>query len=447
MRRQTKVFIGGLALISIILVSCGGGKGKAMPAEEKAKGHLVYWNMSLRTTDDNGIYDTADLILNKTIAEFEKTHNCTIEIVEQQADSIFMLFQAAGLAKNGPDVALLWAGSWTNDYKDFIEPLDNYYTQEELANFTDLTLHRRDFNPNNVLNGIPIGIHGLTIFYNKDLFEKAGLPRNAQFKTIAELEAAAAKLAAAGIQPFSMADGGGYCAAWLVGEFLTDKLGPEGIFRMNEDDPAIQKAFYDSVIGYVDFCQTLIKNKWVNADAFTSSSDEIYQPFLTGKSAMRFGGSWDTLMPYIELEEAAGVMEIPGLSENEPYIDYMTAQCGDNLVVTNYSKNKDLAVAFVKALTSKEFFFYRYEQDSTISPRFDVDLSNSSNKNTVLVDSYKLIQRGKNVVGFDSITTADGAAEFYRQTPLMAVGSVSVEEGLRLINERNRATLATLSAQ
>jgi ABC-type glycerol-3-phosphate transport system substrate-binding protein len=162
---------------------------------------------------------------------------------------------------------------------------------------------------------------------------------------------------------------------------------------------------------------------------------------------MRFGGSWDTLTPYMELGEAAGVMEIPGLNEKDPYIDYMTAQCGDNLVMTNYSKNKDLAAAFIKALTSKDFFFYRYEQDSTISPRFDVDISISANKNTVLVDSYKLIQRGRNVVGFDSIITADGAAEFYRQAPLIAVGSVKIEDGLQLIDERNRATLAALSGQ
>lgn len=220
--------------------ACGesGNTGDTSGGNDGAKTKLVFWNGSYKTVDDTGVIATEDLIFNKTIEEFEKANNCEIEVVDQTADNLYTLFRSAGVAKNGPDIAFLWAGGYTNDYRDFIEPLDSYFTEEELAEFPNLDLCRAEFKPDGALLGIPTDVTTVNLFYNKDAFEKAGLPRDAHFETIDELKDACAKLSDAGITPFAMIDGNGYASAWNVGAAAATLYGPEGIFDLlpgNED--------------------------------------------------------------------------------------------------------------------------------------------------------------------------------------------------------------------
>lgn len=420
-----------------------GGTGDVSTDKPEASGDLIFWNVSYKTVDDNGVYETEDLIFNKTLAAFEEANNCKVEVVNQTYDNIPNLFKTAGLAQNGPDIAFMWAGGFTNDYKQFIEPLDSYYTEEELAAFPVLDLCRADFKPDGALLGIPTDVTTLNLFYNKAAFEKAGLPRDTEFKTMADLEAACQKLADANIQPFVMNDGGGYNSAWVVGEFLADKYGAEEIFGlMTGDAQATDEVFTAATNGWVDFCKKLVDNSWVNADAFTTTSDEVFVPMYTGEAAMRFGGSWDSETLFTELGEDVGTMPIPVLDANDPYADYIVGQIANNLVVSNYSKNKDLAVDFIKACTTQEYYVERSLQEGQLPARIDIDMNNSGIENELFKTCYEWFANNKNVVGFDSIMSADGSAEFYRQAPLMVAGSATVEEGLKEIQNKNDAAIA-----
>lgn len=70
-------------------------------------------------------------------------------------------------------------------------------------------------------------------------------------------------------------------------------------------------------------------------------------------------------------------------------------------------------------------------------------MSSVEDVNPLLADCYALFSENKNVIGFDSVTSADAGAEFYRQVPQMIAGNISIEEGLKLIQEKNVAVGAT----
>ena len=154
---------------------------------------------------------------------------------------------------------------------------------------------------------------------------------------------------------------------------------------------------------------------------------------------MRFGGSWDCGNLYNELGDSIGSMPLPCYNSSDPYADYIVGQIANNLVVTNYSPNKELAVAFIKECTSEDFYLERYVQEGQLPGKIGIDMSSVADENPLLAECYELFSENKNVIGFDSVTSADASAEFYRQVPQMIAGSISVEEGLALIQEKNVA--------
>jgi raffinose/stachyose/melibiose transport system substrate-binding protein len=68
--------------------------------------------------------------------------------------------------------------------------------------------------------GIPMDTQAWGVFYNKKLFEKAGITETP--KTITELKATVEKLKSAGITPFSA----GFATPWTIGQFLGYALSP-----------------------------------------------------------------------------------------------------------------------------------------------------------------------------------------------------------------------------
>lgn len=407
---------------------------------EGEKTKLVFWNGSYKTVDDTGVIATEDLIFNKTIAAFEEANNCEIEVVDQSAENLYTLFRSAGVAQNGPDIAFLWAGGFTNDYRDFIEPLDSYLTEDELAKYPELGLCRAGFKSDGALLGLPTDVTTLNVFYNKDAFEAAGLGRDVTFKTMADLEAACEKLKSAGITPFAMVDGNGYASAWNVGAAVATLYGPEDIFKLLPGVEDLSSGnFKEGVSRWVDFGKKVIENGWANEDAFTTTADDVYVPLYSGETAMRFSGSWDCGNLYNEMGDNVGTMALPAYDLNDPYAEYIVGQIANNLVVTNYSKNKDLAIDFIKECTSDEFSLKRYEQEGQLPARLGLDMDSVAGINPLLEDCYSLFEENKNVIGFDSITSADAAAEFYRQVPQMITDATSIDKGLAQIQEKNVA--------
>lgn len=413
----------------------GGTSGKAEPNVT-----LTFWNVPdcFHDTDTTGKIPKNQLIVNVMLKAFEKEHpNIKVNVVDQTYDNISKLFKVAGLAKNGPDVALMWAGSDTVDFSDFILPLDSYFTSGELSKFPDLTLCRKDFKKDGALLGIPTESTTLNVFYNKALFKKAGIDENAKPATWDDFIAICKKLKAAGILPLEVGEKEGYNSAWIMGNFLSNQYGTQGIFDFYDGTAKPTDAKFTSAM---QVWSNFFRLGYVNKDYISLSNGDALNNFFAGKCAMKISGSWDTLNVTNALGANAGTFPIPDMDSKVPYPGYLCSQYSNNLLVTNYSKNKDAAVTFIKHFTSADFQKARYLQDGQLPSRLDVNIS-SDQKNPLGVESYEWTTKSKNVVGFDSIMASDACSEFYRLAPEVIGQQMSVSAMAADVQAKNAAAL------
>lgn len=158
-----------LLLISVLLVfalvvsACGGSGGK---------GETV--------TITHYTIDSPDrTFVEKLIPEFEKQHpNIKVKVTKAPYEQFDQKLQSSIAAKNAPDVTSHWG------YGGFME----YYNKGMLADLTPYMegFSAADYNiPEDVMNiykvdgktyGIPLNSYVTVMLYNKDLFDKAGLP-------------------------------------------------------------------------------------------------------------------------------------------------------------------------------------------------------------------------------------------------------------------------------
>ena len=72
--------------------------------------------------------------LNNLAAAFHKLHpNITVKIQPQNGDNYFALLQADAISKSGPDLAVMWTGLFTLQYKSFLTNLKGEIPAADLA--------------------------------------------------------------------------------------------------------------------------------------------------------------------------------------------------------------------------------------------------------------------------------------------------------------------------
>jgi raffinose/stachyose/melibiose transport system substrate-binding protein len=145
--------------------------------------------------------------------------------------------------------------------------------------FTSLTSQDRVW-------GIPEQRDVVGIFYNKALFERAGI---ASFPTTwAQLGAACRKLAATGVIPFAM-DGD-----WVTQLMWANLIGtqPGGRAFLTEGIKNGDYASNPAVVRATEALKQLHTSGCVNKDAFSGDYNRAAAPFLAGQAAMIANGPW-----------------------------------------------------------------------------------------------------------------------------------------------------------
>lgn len=285
----------------------------------------------------------------------------TIDHVGQPNDTYYQLVQAANSAQSGPDVAMMHAGTFgVLNYPDSLAPLNDYITDEFRASLDGWESVGAGFDPNGTIYGVAGSRSGWVFYYNKALFEQAGLDPEAPPTTWDELVDAATKLKAAGITPF----GGGNADGWGNLQYL-NILFP-GAFSAEES-----LALAKGQIKYTDpkfrdvnqkFLDLVAAGFFEPGYASTLLWTEGVQQFGAGRQAMIAGIASDTVS-YNEFnaalgEENVGVFYAPSISQPDPYIP---DSAGPVWTITNYAKDKDLAWAYIEFLTGPEGARLQYE--------------------------------------------------------------------------------------
>jgi multiple sugar transport system substrate-binding protein len=120
------------------------------------------------------------------------------------------------------------------------------------------------------------------------------------------------------------------------------------------NDPAVKKA-YETYFGW------LTKDKVVNPASVGWSNSQALAEFAAGKAGF-FLMTSPTSVPTLDKSPIAGkwdyaLMPVAAPGDSSPKSGATPAASilsGDNLVVANYSKNKDLAFAYINLITSKD---------------------------------------------------------------------------------------------
>lgn len=185
-------------------------------------------------------------------------------------------------------------------------------------------------------------------FYNKELFEKAGIKETA--KTWDEFFTQCETLKAAGITPLAMdtADSAWVTQLWLGALVATaNDQGLELMETMNPDDYNTPE-----MIAAVEKVQTMLKD-YTTADAIGGKYENAANNFLSGQAAMIANGPWmigdfaDTSKTTEDFADKVGAAIYPeGFVYDAPIQGYFVTKQDD-------PKVEEAAIAMVKFFTSE----------------------------------------------------------------------------------------------
>ncbi|RUS47476.1 ABC transporter substrate-binding protein [Cohnella sp. AR92] len=298
--------------------------------------------------------------VEKLVPEFEKAHpNIKVKITKAPYEQFDSKLQSSIAAKNAPDVTSHWG------YGGFME----YYNKGMLM---DLTPYLGDFKasdyniPEDVMNiykvdgktyGIPLNSYVTVMLYNKDMFDKAGLPypptdyedKSWTFDKMVEyarkMTVDSKNLAEA---QYGVDFGFGerdqrpqYFGANVYSDDTWTNGGKPSKVNLNE--PAVIDA-YKKIYG-------LIWDEKVSpTPAFSKSvSGQFGDPFLSGKIGMSVVGSW-SLAAASDFSFNVGVAAVPqGPNPNVRSVLYV-----DPLFVLKDSKHPKEALEWIKFLIATE---------------------------------------------------------------------------------------------
>ena len=272
------------ALLAAGCSSSGGGSGGG-----KSSGPVTITIWHNYGTEQNA---TA---LKNLAAAFHKLHpSITVKVVSQDASNYFAQLQTAAISKNGPDLAVMWTGLFTLQYKSFLTNLKGEIPASDLARVDPNALKwtSDSFNAANGPYVIPLENQFYIGFYNKADFTKAGV--TSVPTDWSQLYAACAKLKKAGLTPIVYGNGGQPLGATFYPWY-------DMSYMMIGAYPVSQwQGLYS---GQIPWTSAPIKAQLANWTKLHSSgctnSDVVTNTnnlgqFESGKAAMMVDGTWDT---------------------------------------------------------------------------------------------------------------------------------------------------------
>jgi len=290
--------------------------------------------------------------LNNLATAFHKLHkNITVKVVGQNGDNYFAQLQAAAISKNGPDMAVMWTGLFTLQYKSFLQNLKGEIPAKDLARIDPNALKWTSdkFNAANGPYVIPLENQFYIGFYNKADFAKAGV--TSVPTDWSQLYAACSKLKKAGYTPLVYGNGGQPISAtfypWydmsymMIGAYSVKQW--EGLYsgHIPWTSPAVKSQLANWVKLHSSGC--------TNSDVVTNTNN--LGQFESGKAAMMVDGTWDTAKFTSALGSKVAAF-VPPYS-NTP-IKGVVDFAGDGISQMSYSQHPKQDAEFLEFMTTPQ---------------------------------------------------------------------------------------------
>lgn len=235
--------------------------------------------------------DSANKAWQKIIGEFEAANpGVTVSLEGRSTDEHKAALRVAAQSSEGPDIYFMWAGLGLGG--EFVKaglskPLDESYTQYDwdkrllgtAVSFSKIYEGGR--------HGVPYTFHGEALYYNKSLFEKAGISQPPA--SYDELKAAAGKLKDAGIPAMTFGGTVNWHLMRLMDVILEAKCGAEKHDQLMDMklDWSTEACATASFVELNDWSQNYILSPFMGID-----QGQSFNLFLANRAAMMLEGDW-----------------------------------------------------------------------------------------------------------------------------------------------------------
>ncbi len=284
------------------------------------------------------------------VKAFEKSHpSIQINVVAQPASNYFSLLQASAISHTGPDLAVMWTGLYTLQYKSYLQNLKSYIPKSDLARMEGLRWTANGFNAGTGPYVIPLEDQFYIGFYNKALFAKAHI---AQVPTNwSQLFQDCAKFKAAHITCMYYGAGSQNLGAEFYPYYDLSYM-MIGALSLPQWQHLYSGAIpwtSPTVVGQLAKWQKLYTDGYTNKNVVTSIGS--LTAFEHNKAAMLVKGNWDLAQLYGAMGKKLGTF-VPPYSNTR--IHGVVQYPGDGYAMTTYSQHKKQAAEFLQFLTTPQ---------------------------------------------------------------------------------------------
>jgi ABC-type glycerol-3-phosphate transport system substrate-binding protein len=405
----------------LALTGCGSATGNE-PSSGSASGKLVVWDWK---SGDK----TAAAYVEKAKADFVGKHpGVTVEFVAQPFDQYYTLLGAAIQAGKGPDVMMFNGGGQIRDRVDALVPLDQYVgpDKERLAGWDA-------FARDGKVYAFPVTLQGHPIYFNKDLYKKAGLDPDKPATTWSGFTAdCAAVTKATQATCFALGNKEGAGIQFFLSAFGSGILTPQeydGWIAGKRDwaSPNVRQVFQL----WKDVNDQGLNNKGGNSTTMFTDAFGIFQ---SGKATNIIGlmsdiGHWKDFNEFLGPENV-GVMKSPVVTVGA--VPSLPFDGGIGYGVAKWTKDPALAADLVRSLTSTDALTAFYTGAGAVVS--DTTVKAAEPAVTSLVADLKTGKPALHVAL--SSKTLDLMGRLSQQ---LLEGTVSVDDALKQLGESDRS--------
>lgn len=333
--------LAALGLVGVITAALVTGCGNSSAESGKTKDGKT--KLRFATWDDAELLDNQQRLVD----EFNESQD-EIEVTLEAYGNDYDTKITAGLGSgDAPDVMYMWDYP---TYSDSLEPLDSYIEEEGEGYKENFYEALWPYNSqDDQIYGIPVSVVTSGLYYNKDIFDQAGMEYPADDWTWNDLEKASVEIQK------KVPDVTGFSFSmktlpytfemylWSNGTAFVDK---EGNLDGNLNSKKSIEVF--------EMFQDMAESGSGYATESIVSSD-----FMGSKTAMYVDGTW----PIQKLEAEGinfGIAQIPRFEGQDKSISVINT-CG--IAISQSSKNKDAAWEFVKYWTGEDLNVERIETE------------------------------------------------------------------------------------